>query len=195
MRDVPTRARVAQNGRAGKIHVNGRAFIRNLEVLLSILFALLGCVFAPSVKTSRVRFRRVIALTRPRPPQKKTKHRPQSLNDFLDHHSEELRLELRRADSPPVSEEERGGGGVKQDKHGQEDLGETTSEREEGEQKSGYCENGEFSQRVHSIYQEFLAVVQGNLEGKGTPMLLPPYHYGQPCTIYTYLPTLVLKPR
>lgn len=54
------------------------------------------------------------------------------------------------------------GGLKKSDKRGQ-DVGETT-ERGEGEQEPGF-ENGGFSHRVHSIYQEFLAIVQGNLEG------------------------------
>lgn len=111
----------------------------------------------------------VIALTRrpPGPPKHKNiVFSPQSLNDFLDLHSEELRLELRRADSSPVSGEGKGAGGLKQDRCG-EDSGETTAERRgEGRQEEpGSAENDGFSHRVHSIYQEFLEVVQGNLEG------------------------------
>lgn len=55
------------------------------------------------------------------------------------------------------------GGLEKTDKCGQ-DVGETT-ERGEGEQERGFENGGLFSHRVHSVYQEFLAVVQGNLEG------------------------------
>lgn len=82
----------------------------------------------------------------------------QSLNDFLDLHSEELRLELRGAGSTPVFGEEKEGGELKQGKHrqGMSEVVERVEDRE-------------FSQRVHSIYQEFLAVVQGNLEGGGCP--------------------------
>lgn len=61
-------------------------------------------------------------------------------------------------------------GGLKEDKHGQ-DSGEPT-ERWGGGEEQGEpgVEDGGFSHRVHCIYQEFLAVVQGNLEGIA-PML------------------------
>jgi len=58
---------------------------------------------------------------------------PQSLNDFLELYSDELRRELQREE------------GVR------------------APRKTG--DDEEFSQRIHAIYQEFLAVVQDNLEG------------------------------
>ena len=88
----------------------------------------------------------------------------------MDLHSEELRLELRRARSPLMPGEKEEAGGLPQDKRGQGSREPT--ERGEDARGPGF-ENGGFSHRVHSIYQEFLDVVQGNLEG-GAPMLRSP---------------------
>eukprot|EP00752_Nemacystus_decipiens_P007331 g6559.t1 len=80
----------------------------------------------------------------------------ESLNDFLELHSEELRLELHRAEPPPRPGKGRNTGGQgKPDKYGQ-GVNVTTDGGGQGQR--------EFSHRVHSIYQDFLAFVQGNLE-------------------------------
>ncbi|CAN0337506.1 unnamed protein product, partial [Ectocarpus fasciculatus] len=85
-----------------------------------------------------------------------------NLNDFLEQHSEELVLELRREDSSSHVEHE----GLEQEAK-REVLGEEKREeaRARGEGAEGSQDgDGHFSQRVHELYQEFLKILQSNLE-------------------------------
>lgn len=94
----------------------------------------------------------------------------QALNDFLERHSEELRLELGREDSLPSPEETEGleqEEGQKEAEWGERGGAEQENKsdlEEEGRQEPSF-EDGEFSERVHELYREFLRVVTANLEG------------------------------
>ncbi|CBN76717.1 hypothetical protein Esi_0000_0520 [Ectocarpus siliculosus] len=88
----------------------------------------------------------------------------ENLNDFLEQHSEELVLELRRVDSSrsPVEQE-----GLEHEAKREELGGEKQEEASmaRGEGAEGYQDgDGHFSQRVHELYQEFLKILQSNLE-------------------------------
>ncbi|CAM9173253.1 unnamed protein product [Ectocarpus sp. 6 AP-2014] len=88
----------------------------------------------------------------------------ENLNDFLEQHSEELVFELRREDSSrsPVEQE-----GLEHDAKREELGGEKQEEASmaRGEGAEGYQDgDGHFSQRVHELYQEFLKILQSNLE-------------------------------
>lgn len=92
----------------------------------------------------------------------------------MERHFEELRLELRREDSRPSpeqaerleEEEKRQENEAQWRERGQsEQESNGDFEKERGRQKQAGFEDGEFSQRVHDIYREFLRVVTTNLEG------------------------------
>ncbi|CAN0368199.1 unnamed protein product, partial [Ectocarpus sp. 8 AP-2014] len=88
----------------------------------------------------------------------------QNLNDFLEQHSEELVVELRREDASrsPVEHE-----GLEQEAKREELGGEKQEEASmaRGEGAEGSQDgDGRFSQRVHELYREFLKILQSNLE-------------------------------
>ncbi|CAM9412827.1 unnamed protein product, partial [Ectocarpus sp. 13 AM-2016] len=88
----------------------------------------------------------------------------QNLNDFLEQHTEELVLELRREDSSRSTVEYQG---LEQEAKRKEQEGEKQEEActATGEGEEGYQDGeGHFSQRVHELYQEFLKILQSNLE-------------------------------
>ncbi|CAM9561325.1 unnamed protein product, partial [Hapterophycus canaliculatus] len=93
-------------------------------------------------------------------------HLEENLNDFLELHSEELKLEFRREDALSSLEEraesEQEKIGVLERKGQEEQEGE--GEGEVGDERVQGFHGGEFSQRAHELYQEFLQVVQANLE-------------------------------
>lgn len=73
----------------------------------------------------------------------------QNLNDFFELHSEELRNDLSRRRRGSLGSAGAGG---------EEDP-------ENNSIKTANANDGEFSLRIHELYQEFLHVVQANLEG------------------------------
>ncbi|CAN0130196.1 unnamed protein product [Ectocarpus sp. 12 AP-2014] len=88
----------------------------------------------------------------------------ENLNDFLEQHTEELVLELRREDSLGSTVEHQG---LEQEAKREEQGGEKQEEActATGEGVEGYQDGeGHFSQRVHELYQEFLKILQSNLE-------------------------------
>lgn len=93
----------------------------------------------------------------------------------MERHFEELRLELRCGDSRPSPEQKEG---LEQEENGQKndaewwEKGRAEQESDDGDLeeekrrqgKAGF-QDGEFSQRVHELYRDFLRVVTANLEG------------------------------
>lgn len=87
----------------------------------------------------------------------------QNLNDFLELHSEELRLEFHREEASSSLEDRA--------ESDPEDTGVVEQHLKREEEGKALYENvpdfdgGRFSLRAHELYQEFLQVVQTNLEG------------------------------
>ncbi|CAM9235945.1 unnamed protein product [Ectocarpus sp. 4 AP-2014] len=91
----------------------------------------------------------------------------ENLNDFLEQHSEELVLELRREDSSRSTVEHEGlEQEAKREELGGEKQEEASMARGEGAEdyQDGDGHLSHFSQRVHELYQEFLKIMQSNLE-------------------------------
>lgn len=91
----------------------------------------------------------------------------------MERHFEELRLELRREDSRPSPEQAESSEGEEKRKENETEWpekGQSVQEssdidKERGRQERAGIEDGEFSQRVHELYREFLCVVSANLGG------------------------------